>query len=93
MQRKTTPLSFPRQFIAIHKINISENGMNVNLALTPRPIRRDKLDRCDWIARNRQKIVIGSWNVMTLRQYGKLENVKRKINVLNINISSEEVKK
>lgn len=63
------------------------------MVLTPRPIRRDKLDRCDWIVRNRQKTVIGSWNVMTLRQYGKLENTKMKINVLNINIFSEEVNK
>ena len=36
--------------------------------------------------RNKDKIIIGTWNVRTLNHCGKLENVKQEMQRLEINI-------
>ncbi|XP_071947472.1 uncharacterized protein [Antedon mediterranea] len=49
-------------------------------------VRQVELDRHQATVRNRSTIRLGTWNVRTLYQDGKLENVKQEMIRLNINI-------
>lgn len=69
-----------------NKYNRTETALKEfpSLRLTPHPVRRNMRDPPTIC--NKEKIVIGIWNVRILYQYGMVESFKLKIEKLSINI-------
>ena len=92
-QRETTPLYLPRIIMAMHSLKITENGVNgVRAYETDSSLGKEDHvlqvapERHPATVRNKDKIIIGTWNVSTLNHCGKLENVKQEMQRLEINI-------